>query len=724
MNRKDIFIDTAILSTKEKSAGQLIECGKIEGEGSSESFLFYIVDLPLNNNSAIVKKILSVMHSKIRGTEKITAELYENTLSEINRSLGKLSETSDNTWLGKLNAVIGMVDHDEILLSQAGNIIGYIFRKNKISGLTETPDPNLTLPPSRTFTDIISGTILAGDEIIFGSNELFNRISVDRLRTLAQLETASASALELRRYFRRTRPDGVGAIFISALNEPIAQKNPEIIYVDEVVDSTLKTATKKIAPIWEKFKTGLQTIWQESTNKADKLSNQWHRGWQEKVEPEGKRLIKSGREKISAGLKSGRHKITEFGYSQDNPSRLKIKAVPYSKKEKPQSNAAKYWGNLSAQVGPVMKSLFVAKNRRYLIGIIILLVIIFSYAKIKINNNKNKEVAVHKVEIANAYNQAVDLFSQAKRELASGSTSLNKFYQARDLAETARENQANFDRASALVKEINAIVDDKTKTVRFYAPTSYVLASGITKIVLAGTAIYGVNPDNKIYMVDTRDEQPKLVGSLGTDAGESIALHFSGSSNLIFFETNGGKILSFDLSKNVVSTLTSADGSWKKAAAIGTYSTNVYLLDSTAGTVWKYSLSDGTYSKAIDYTDTRTISLKDAADMAIDGNIYVLQKDGTVAKFVKGSHQSDFSIRGIPAPQDTIGSSDQIFTDDTTNSIFILDKKNNRVVKFDKSGEFNTQYVFDGISLDSFVVDAKLQKIWGLADGKIYEGSL
>jgi hypothetical protein len=45
-------------------------------------------------------------------------------------------------------------------------------------------------------------------------------------------------------------------------------------------------------------------------------------------------------------------------------------------------------------------------------------------------------------------------------------------------------------------------------------------------------------------------------------------------------------------------------------------------------------------------------------------------------------------------------------------------------VKFDKSGDFVDNYTFEGIQIEDFVVNAKLQKIWALAGGKIYEGEL
>ncbi len=718
MSKPDIFIETAVLATREKTASQLLESGKINSKDAADVFLFYIIELPTANNSAAVKKITTILENKTRVT--LTSESYEEALSEINQMLGRLSETSDNLWIGKLGAIIGLIDHDELLISQAGNITGYIFRKNKISSLTDQPDSESVLPPSRTFTDITSGTILVGDQLIFGSNELFNRVSVDRLRGFAKLDNAMKSANELKHYLKKIRVNSVNAILISANDEPHQSNSDDIIFVDDQEETTLTTAAKKMAPVFKRVRISSREILQISAKNGAALAEKWHRSWIEKYRPRSKKLLNESRDKISQGFKAGRHKITELSYNHENPSRLKIKANSYHKIDKQSFS----FTPILDKILPAIKSFFSKKNRRLVIIIAFLLILIISYVKIKINNN-NKESALHQVQVASAYDQASTLYTQAKKEMATGkTTSLDKFYQALKLAQTATEDKPNLDKTTTLIKQINGVIDDKTKTVRFYNAANYPIAKGITKIILAGSAIYGVDPDNKIFVVDTRDHQPKLVGSFSKDNGSASDLYYSKTTNAVFFNTSTMKLISFDLVKNTVTNPTNADSSWKGAQAIATYASNLYTLDPGAGTVWKYTLSNGSYSKATDYTDTRTVSLKGALDLSIDGNIFVLKADGSAAKFVKGAYQSDFSLRDVPAPLNTIGAPTKLFTDDTTNSIFVLDKKNNRIIKFDKSGEFNTQYVFDGVALDSFVVDAKLQKIWGLGSGKIYEGNL
>ena len=98
--------------------------------------------------------------------------------------------------------------------------------------------------------------------------------------------------------------------------------------------------------------------------------------------------------------------------------------------------------------------------------------------------------------------------------------------------------------------------------------------------------------------------------------------------------------------------------------------------------------------------------------------------DGSVAKLVKGSLEQDFSLKGIPEPKNKIVEPKKLYTDEDTANIFVLDKGNNRVLKFDKTGSYLNQYYFDGVRIEDFVVNPKLQKLWVLSQGKIYEGNL
>jgi len=217
-----------------------------------------------------------------------------------------------------------------------------------------------------------------------------------------------------------------------------------------------------------------------------------------------------------------------------------------------------------------------------------------------------------------------------------------------------------------------------------------------------------------------------LIASTDKNLGTPEKIYYSESMSKLLCTTDKKKLLGFDNDSKSFSELKIVNNTteWEQTTAIATYSTNIYLLDSTSDKLLKHTLNENIYTKGTTYVDTKKISLKNAIDEAIDGNLFILFKDGSVNKFVKGALEPDFVLKNIPTPNNKIEEASKIFTDENTNSIFVLDKKLNRILKFNKSGDYTSQYIFDGISIDDFVINAKLQKIWALSSGKIYEGNL
>jgi hypothetical protein len=148
-------------------------------------------------------------------------------------------------------------------------------------------------------------------------------------------------------------------------------------------------------------------------------------------------------------------------------------------------------------------------------------------------------------------------------------------------------------------------------------------------------------------------------------------------------------------------------------------------LDSDGGNIWKHShQQDNIYAKGSTYTTSSKTILRGAVDIAIDGNVYILESNGQLARFSKGSLDSTFSLENIPAPNNTIGIPAKIFTNSETNYLYVLDQKLNRILRFNKSGQFVSQYALTGTQIDDFAVNDKLAKMIVLAGGKIYQFNL
>ena len=155
--------------------------------------------------------------------------------------------------------------------------------------------------------------------------------------------------------------------------------------------------------------------------------------------------------------------------------------------------------------------------------------------------------------------------------------------------------------------------------------------------------------------------------------------------------------------------------SWKTDGGIGLFGSNVYVLDRNDG-ILKFVATTDTFSKT-NYFGDESPDFSDSMAMAIDGSIYVLNKDGTIDKYTKGKKDT-FSISGLDKP---LSSATKIFTNEDASNIYVLDNGNGRIVVIDKDGKFKTAYSADVVkNAKDFQVSEKDKKIFVLSGGKVW----
>ena len=139
-----------------------------------------------------------------------------------------------------------------------------------------------------------------------------------------------------------------------------------------------------------------------------------------------------------------------------------------------------------------------------------------------------------------------------------------------------------------------------------------------------------------------------------------------------------------------VTKILDASSDWGNLVSSGTYRGNLYLLDSEKKEVWKHVAVGGGLARAQKYfKDTNNIG--EPLAMAVDGAIWVGNKDGALFRFLAGKKEK-FEIDGLDKP---FGEIRDIYTEEGSNTLFILDKGNKRVVLLDKSGKYLSQYTSD-----------------------------
>ncbi len=150
-------------------------------------------------------------------------------------------------------------------------------------------------------------------------------------------------------------------------------------------------------------------------------------------------------------------------------------------------------------------------------------------------------------------------------------------------------------------------------------------------------------------------------------------------------------ILAYDLEANQwTSTVVEDANKWGELRALANFGGNIYLLDAKNNQIYRYSPNASGYTtKGVNYFPANAQPLLNkAVDLAIDGDVWVLNDNGTVQRFRSGTN-IPFELGALPTP---LKNPVAIFTRPEVDSLYIADAGNQRIVEFDKNGKFVRQF--------------------------------
>jgi hypothetical protein len=212
--------------------------------------------------------------------------------------------------------------------------------------------------------------------------------------------------------------------------------------------------------------------------------------------------------------------------------------------------------------------------------------------------------------------------------------------------------------------------------------------------------------------------QPKQI-EIGENELLSIAVKTTDAKGLtkddsgVYYVT-GNAVVSVD-GKGAKKDIIKNDDDWEKPLGMATYQGNMYVLDAE-NAVLKFTAGSSGFGKSNYFKTAPDTST--AADIAIDGSVWILFKDGSIAKYTRGTSDG-YTVKSLDRP---MKNPTKIVTDTDTEGVYVLDPANSRIVEFDKSGNFQDQYVADVLkSAKEMEVSETDGRITILSGGKFYE---
>lgn len=210
----------------------------------------------------------------------------------------------------------------------------------------------------------------------------------------------------------------------------------------------------------------------------------------------------------------------------------------------------------------------------------------------------------------------------------------------------------------------------------------------INKIFLLNNKVYGFGPTSTdIVTYDPLVKEAKLI-TPGISVNNFIAASVP--------KENDYAVLLYN-NKNLAQ-LNPQDNSWKKIdidypnentsiSAISVYNRRLYSLDTQNNQIYKHDNIKTGFALGKEWLKNNVTDIKSGTDLALDGDVFVLSKNGVINKFTAGTFEP-FTISGLdPA----LTSANEIWTYNDLTYIYILDSVGKRIIVLDKTGQLKTQ---------------------------------
>ncbi len=236
-------------------------------------------------------------------------------------------------------------------------------------------------------------------------------------------------------------------------------------------------------------------------------------------------------------------------------------------------------------------------------------------------------------------------------------------------------------------------------------------------LILLDNILYASDPSGKIlYSYNIEDQETSSV-LINADFELNLELPISYNNQLYYLEESG--LVRINPENGQLIQINTPGFLDKKTNAIDIWIENnlLYSLHSADNNIIRHSPAN-LFNQFSSWLQEE-INLSKVIDMAVTGDIWLLENDANLIKLRIGQVQ-DFSLAKIDPP---LSSASKLIALD--NNLYIFDRNSMRLVVYDYEGNFISQYQFSNYkNTFDLIVDENLNQIYLLVDTSVYKFSL
>jgi hypothetical protein len=628
---------------------------------ASSAELYAVIELPLFNPAAAdaCEAIsLAIAGAFKRAYKKnLGANIFETAVAQINEELSKLVENGNTNWVNKINCILAVKDDNNFSIATCGKIAAYLYRAREFTDISCSSDKP---SPLKTFENLAFGKLRLEDVIILSTTQLFNYLSIDRLKNLLEKGNFLAGVREILETLKQNA--GPEVAFGAILNLQVLPGQTQNEEIDlEGYAGAGATAASPLSKVLLRLKLPKFSL--------PKFSFSWDR--LKKMFGQSKNVVSTA----GSLIKRQTHNLTAE----------KIKNYSRTKKI-------------------------------FFVSIIILVCAFILDVSIAAHH---KKIAQSQSRLAGQLQAVQTLLAQAQSSLLYKDTAtaqtdvLQAQSQMPKSSDVSKNDEALF---SQVTNQLNTLKQSLENSVTPQIINLGSLGAGTTLLSLGNYLATQINGTILSYnLTNGAVEDSALLSSQKILAAAYI-------NNTLAVVYNGSALLSWDYgAKQFSQPFTPSVPNEASFVDLKYYSTNsrVYTIDKGSNQIISFAVSQNGLSKPIVGSKPGD-DFSNALDFAIDGNIYVLTatgideyRSGNPVNFTMPTLFTPFSGKGKIYTE--IGWANLYVLDSGNNRILVIDKQGNLVETL-QSPQFT--------NLKDFVVDEPGKVIYVLNDSSLLKVSL
>lgn len=627
--------------------------------------------------------------------------------------------------------LLGNIRQQQFALAAVGNVFGYLFhyRPNHDYRAVSVTEPNADAVPNplRVFSQTVSGAIGPLDYLFFCTESILDYLSLHTVQSAVTGGAGTDAVRQLKQALAKANPKTMGAAVIINLvlqrpptraaenaerfDYPVVAARDSMRVLNQTQHRTSRLLTPKLLPDRKKMAGWLHTTSRRLLDGTKRFL----------PGPKGRRATPAA--VVTPGKKPAPAEKPELRLPNNPMLQSVTRAAAESSNKVIHHPVVRMLGGTVRRsalwIGEHTQRLSLIQRITVIGGIVVTALLMFNLTTLSSRNTQlSRERAFASIlgqveQLRDASQSALIYQDQvgARTHLNEALHLLNQLPAAfRDHPTVARTRRELLARLSELRHEI--IINEPLQLANFTnLEASTRIAPALIKI---SDRLYAQDAKSKLFF--SLNLSSRAIANVAPSSATVGALTASAvSSNGAILLDDDNRVTRLDAAERIHPVPLNTPGG--KITSLDVFHDRLYLLSSDGSSIFRADPTAGGYGSPRPWLSDPTVDLRQAVDIAVDGDVYALRSDGEIIRLNQGQ-AAEFSTRAIDPP---LAGPTKIETSEASKYLYVLDPPTKRLLVVEKTGDLVAQYrseLFD--ELRDVIVDEAGQKIYLLNGPRIF----